>query len=255
VAEDLSGPAQPPAPPPYAGRFRLIFAVLGGIVGAAAAAVVLLAGGSDGTTSVSGGWSYWHPTQEGKAAFQQIADHVSSSYRLQSGKQIVAVSGGPLEFLDLPVTVAVKPVSSTGNISLVNGNGVLFTLCGLGKSCAISTGKATVARGLLLRREALELALYTFRYVRDVDLVVALMPPPPGKKPTQALLFRHDDVASQLDHPLGATLPQPAPRPNTFPAAQAASVNALTAPHVFKFTWQQGQNANVFLILDPPPTK
>ena len=98
---------QPRTPPPYAGRFRLIFALLGGIVGAAAAAVVLLAGGSDGTKTVSGDWSYWHPTRDGQAAFQQIADHVGADYRLQNGKQLVAVTGGPLELANLPVTVAV----------------------------------------------------------------------------------------------------------------------------------------------------
>jgi len=244
-------PWRPSGPPPYAGRFRLIFAVLGGIVGAAAAAVVLLAGASD-STSVSGGWSQWHPTKDGPEAFQQIADHVAGDYRLQNGKQIVAVEGGPLEFLDLPVTVAVKPAATTGDISLVEGNGVLYTLCGLGEGCAIASGKASKLRGLLLSREALELALYTFRYVRDVDMVVVLMPPPPGKKASQALFFRHKDVASALDHPLGATLPAPTPRPNTFPAAQAESVLALTAPHIFKFSWQQGQNANVFLVLAPP---
>ena len=196
--------------------------MLGGIVGAAAAAVVLLAGGSDGTDTVSGGWSYWHPTRDGQAAFQQIADHVGADYRLQNGKQLVAVTGGPLELANLPVTVAVKPTTSGGNISLLEGNGVLYTLCGLGKKCAISSGKPTQVRHLLLRRESLELALYTFRYVRDVDLVVVFLPPPPGKDASQAMLYRAKDVKGELNRPLVATLPGPAPRPNSFPAGQAA---------------------------------
>jgi hypothetical protein len=237
-------------PPPYAGRFRLVFAVLGGIVGAAAAAVVLLAGASPDSNTVAGGWSNWHPTRDGQGAFQQIADHVGADYRLQNGKQLVAVTGGPLELANLPVTVAVKPVTSGGNIALVEGNGVLYTLCGLGKKCAISSGKPTQVRHLLLRRESLELALYTFRYVRDVDLVVVFLPPPPGKDASQAMLYRAKEVKGELDRPLVATLPGPAPRPNSFPAGQAASVNALTAPHLFKFTLEQGQNASVFLVLD-----
>jgi hypothetical protein len=241
---------EPRTPPPYAGRFRLVFAILGGIVGAAAAAVVLLAGASDKSDTVSGGWSYWHPTKDGQGAFQQIADHVGTGYRLQDGKQLVAVTGGPLELANLPVTVAVKPLTSGGNISLVEGNGVLYTLCGLGKKCAIASGKPTQVRHLLLRRESLELALYTFRYVRDVDLVVVFLPPPPGKDASQAMLYRAKDVKGELKRPLGATLPGPAPRPNSFPAGQAASINALTAPHLFKFTLEQGQNASVFLVLD-----
>ena len=251
--EESSGAVEPyqgRTPPPYAGRFRLVFAVLGGIVGAAAAAVVLLAGASPDSNTVSGGWSSWHPSRDGQAAFQQIADHVAADYRLQNGKQLVAATGGPLELANLPVTVAVKPVTSGGNIALVEGNGVLYTLCGLGKKCAISSGKPTQVRHLLLRRESLELALYTFRYVRDVDLVVVFLPPPPGKDASQAMLYRAKDVKGELDRPLVATLPGPAPRPNSFPASQAASVNALTAPHLFKFTLEQGQNASVFLVLD-----
>ena len=52
-----------------------------------------------------------------------------------------------------------------------------------------STGSARTARSRAarrprrgcssLRREALELALYTFRYLPDVDMVVTLLPPPP----------------------------------------------------------------------------
>jgi hypothetical protein len=37
----------------------------------------------------------------------------------------------------------------------------VFLLCGATKSCKISEGNATVARGTVLRREALELAMYT----------------------------------------------------------------------------------------------
>ncbi len=130
------------------------------------------------------------------------------------------MTGGPLELANLPVTVAVKPTTSGGNISLLEGNGVLYTLCGLGKKCAISSGKPTQVRHLLLRRESLELALYTFRYVRDVDLVVVFLPPPPGKDASQAMLYRAKDVKGELNRPLGATLPAPRLGPTASPPAR-----------------------------------
>ena len=99
----------------------------------------------------------------------------------------------------------------------------MYTLNGLGPSGSIRGGKPSEERHLLLRREALELALYTFRYVEDVDLVVALLPPtPPEEKtakngatasttdetPTQALFFRPGDLEPQLEIPLRAHDPR-----------------------------------------------
>ena len=40
-------------------------------------------------------------------------------------------------------------------------------------------GKPSQERLKVLHREALELALYTFRYLPDVEGVVTLLPPPP----------------------------------------------------------------------------
>ncbi len=45
--------------------------------------------------------------------------------------------------------------------------------------CSIKEGKPSNERGLLVTREALELALYTFRYVSGVERVIVTMPPPP----------------------------------------------------------------------------
>ena len=55
----------------------------------------------------------------------------------------------------------------------------LYILCGLGKNCSIEGGKASQTRGRLVRREALEAALYTFKFVPSVDSVLAFMPPAP----------------------------------------------------------------------------
>ena len=116
----------------------------------------------------------------------QIADHVGPEYRLGDGDQLVAVQAGPLEVADLPLSVALRSSATGGNIQLLDGKGVMYTLNGLGPRGSIARGTPSEERHLLLRREALELALYTFRYRSDVDMVVALLPPPPPDKGTTA---------------------------------------------------------------------
>ena len=132
------------------------------------------------------GWSGWRPTaDDGEKAAAQIADHVGRKYRLADDSQLVGVEGGPLEIdalgLTVPLEIAMKTAPQGGDIKFIEGNGLLYTLNGLGPKGAIRGGKPSTERALLLRREALELALYTFRYIEDVDLVVALLPAGDGR--------------------------------------------------------------------------
>ena len=96
---------------------------------------------------------------------QQIAAHVGRQYRLSDGSQIVGVEGGPLEIdalgLTVPLEIAMKTAPQGGDIKFIKGNGLLYTLNGLGPKGAVRGGKPSTERALLLRREALELALYT----------------------------------------------------------------------------------------------
>ena len=66
-------------------------------------------------------------------------------------------------------------------------NAISYSLCGGGSSCAIATGTPSVARGTLVRREILELALYTFKYVGGIKNVIAFMPPPAGQQASLAV--------------------------------------------------------------------
>jgi hypothetical protein len=160
------------------------------------------------------------------------------------------VGSGDLEIADLPVRLALSDPAA-GRISVLNGDGVMYTLCGLGPKCSIDTGKPSAQRHLLLRREALELALYTFRYVDDVDYVVALLPPRKGQDATQAMFFRKGDVERELDRPLTRTLPAPPPTTETLNAADISTLESLTAKRLFQFKFEQGQDASVFLVLQP----
>jgi hypothetical protein len=202
-------------------------------------------------------WSKWQPAAHGADGPTQIADHVGHEYRLPNGKQLVAVTGGPLEIAGLPVTVALREnASQGGDIKLIDGNGVLFRMCGLGAKCAISEGKASTKRHLLLRREALELALYSFRYL-SVDEAVVFLPPRKGKDPTQALFFRRDDkdLRNAVARPLDATLVRETPSVSGVTRSPDAQlVNTITTSKMFTFSFTQAnQDARAFLVLDPLP--
>lgn len=232
-------------------RFQFLFGALLalGVIAIAGAVAVLARGGSSDTAS---GWSAWHPSGSGNGV-EQIADHVAREYRLPDGNQIVAVTGGPLEVADLPMQIALRTSPATGgNIELLNGTGVLYRMCGLGPECSISEGKPSIQRSLLLRREALELALYTFRYVGGVDQVVAFMPPCAGQQADTALLFRKGQMSPELSHPLRATLATPTPSVAGVTASpDAPLVSNLTGPTLYHFSLTQAnQDASVFLVLE-----
>ena len=75
-----------------------------------------------------------------------------------------------------------RPASSlrgpSGITDLVDTPGVTYEIDGLGPLKSIP-GKGSAERLQLIQREALELALYTFRYLPEVQQVVTKLPPPP----------------------------------------------------------------------------
>jgi hypothetical protein len=246
------GALGPPLPPSkHAPRFRMLTGALVGVaIGALAAAAVLVAGGGP---KIGPAWSLWKPSAgDAKSGADQIARHVAPNYRLPSGDQLVLVTGGPLKVADLnlPVRIAVDNGGGTADaIKLVNGKTAMYVLCGLGPRCAIARGKPSTERFLLLRREALELALYSFRYL-NVSNVVALLPPAPGKKPTNAMFFRRNDLQPALSRPLDSTLPSPPPTLNALPTSpEATLITKLTNRNLFSYSFQQGQDLGAFLVL------
>jgi hypothetical protein len=272
VAQDIQAAEEPPparGDSPYRSRFGLVLGALIGIAIATLAVGAAVYVGTDANNGAPKGWSKWKPdTDDGVQASHEIATHVGRKYRLDDGNQIVGVQGGPLEVFDVPLEVALRTAPQGGDIDFINGKGLMYTLNGLGPKGSVRGGKPSEARHLLLRREALELALYTFRYVKNVDLVVALLPPkPPTKKknkdgttttstedsPTQALFYRPGDLEPQLEIPLRATIPAKTPRPDTIPAAESRRIDALTRGNLFLASFQQGQNQKAFLVLDRLP--
>ena len=266
-APTQAAPESPPAPvaapvtTPHQRHFKIFNLALIALAGLAVSLAVGIALNGGGSSAGEGSsWSAFQPSNKKVGAgAAEIAAYVGPKYRLPNGQQMVLVTGGPLEIEGLPVRIAVRhSAAAGGGVDLLNGGGALYRLCGLGPKCSIASGKASKERGLLLYREALELALYSFHDLKDVDNVVVFMPPPPGATkdtPTIALHYRRGDVAGQLARPLRATLPNPVPTPDTIDTSpDTPFVKQLTLGNVFSFSFTQAnQDTSVFLVLDPPP--
>jgi hypothetical protein len=260
IAPVTTAPPEPPsATPLVAGphrtRFVVVYSLLGVVLALAVAGLVLFAGKS---ISPSPAWSAWKPHGGGLGAAKQIADHVGSTYRLPTGAQLVdviakapSVSPGTQT---IPVHyVAIRSKAGDQVIPVSSSDSVMYSLCGLGQACSIATGKPTVERGTLVRREILELALYTFKYVGGIKNVIAFMPPAAGSNPQYVVYLRKDDVASQLHVPLLQTLGSKVPLPSTIPAREVHTVDAVTESRIYSFGLSQTQSGDAVLVFSPLP--
>jgi len=264
-AEGLAEEAAPPppsGPSPFRSRFGFVLGALLGVGVAAAAGFALLVGSESheaGGSSLADSWSSWAPTATdvftGPA---QIASHVGRDYWRGDGTQLVTVTGGPLQISGVPFAIQVP--DENGAISTLGSNGVMYTLSGLGEEGRIKGGKPSAKRHVLLRREALELALYTFHYLPDITMVVALLPPTDPKASgagkqdpqLQAVFYRPGDLAEQLRTPLKATLPPGRQEPATLTGAESERVQDLTLPNLFRYEVQVTQDRQAYLVLERP---
>jgi hypothetical protein len=235
----------------YAPRFQFLTGALVavGIAALVGIAVFVIA---PSTTTPQPPWSPWKPTTGGVAGAVEIADHVGPEYR-DKGTQLVKVVASDISFKGVPLTVQLQSAPAQGgDIQLHDEKGVLYQLCGQTSTCAIDHGKASVKRGFLLRREGLELALYSFRYLKDVKQVVVLIPPPKGKVQTVALYFRRDDVRAQLDRPLTSSLVPKAPSVDTATLSPDASLVDRATNEQYLFTLNGSTFTNGGLLVLKP---
>jgi hypothetical protein len=286
VAEDVAAGSSPrpaaakPAAPSreekaresaYYSRFTLAYAILAFLAaGAVGALIVILL-----RPAAAGGkpWSKFVPTGSPIAMELQIATKVSSEYKAGTAGRLVNVFPGPLEAtrfiqsssgptsVQVPITlVAVQPDVSTGkhepgDYTFFNPDStVAYEMCGFGdsqQSCraASVTGENPAP---LLHREALELALYTLKYVPNTDAVIAYLPPPTNPQAAAtAVFFARKDVTRILDRPLSRTLKTRQVFPGvTVP--DAAQVDELTRSHVYTSEYQTlPGNGTSALVLTP----
>ncbi|HEX4837364.1 MAG TPA: hypothetical protein VFV03_02420 [Solirubrobacteraceae bacterium] len=278
--------AGPRSQAPHTPRLQFLFGALGALGVAAVALAISLVLAPARAPGVP--WSSWKPSGDVDPA-AQIAAHVEPEYELSAGHRLVEVTGGPQAIGGQPVVVALRSSGSTPEP--LPENGVFYQLRGEGPSGSIP-GRPSVERGLLVRREALELALYTFRYVSGASQVIVTYPPlPPGtsssagkgsKKasetqaasgsatstattpttvagigtpgaPSRVLLFRPSDVVEELSRPLDQTLSDVAPTVKTIAhASEAALLNELTGKLLYDSVLIPEQSASSVLLLQQP---
>ncbi len=248
----------------YATRFLLVYGVLVAVLGGAAAGFVLLLdkpGHKAGAT-----WSSWRPVgTDPSLVIDQIAQHVGGEYRFTDGKALVAVQAAPPSVLaqvaPTALTLPVVAVELRGQAA-IKGSIVVhrtnrawqFQLCGGGTACSISRGKPSNSRGQLVRREALELALHTFKYVPDIDSVIVVLPPAPPitqNTPHYVLYLRRGDLGKQLTHPLRTSLPPAPPLKLKAQPLSSAPIDRFALSRLYTSQPQQLQDGSVVLVLDP----
>ena len=266
-AEETPAAETPAAPPSkekqrllYRKRFVFMYVVLGLALLATIAGVVMALDAS--ITAGPPPWSSWKPDGSSSAQTNTIAQRVGGLYRLPGGHQMLDIYA---KKLTVPVTtssgasevpiaaVAIRgPKGKVDRISmLTDSDSRLYQLCGTGTACAIGQGKASIARGQLVRREALELALYTFKYVHGTNHVIAFMPPPPGSQPSVLIYLDKADVKPFLSRPLANTIASKTPLPTTITPAEGNAVDKIMMPHLYKFSLQQTQLGQAVLVLQP----
>jgi hypothetical protein len=276
---------------PHSQKFRVAMGALIGVaIGAIVLAVAVLSGGG-GSSAPKVQWSSWKPSDDGALGSREIADHIAPTYRISAVDQLdvitvvnlanataaaaaSATASNPTNGLQ----VAVQFDPSTSQVSLLSGDTIAFNMCGVGgKNCAIGIGQPSTDRLLLLRREALELALYTFKYISGVQNVVAILPPghteqtssltskPPASnaksttKPVDiAVLFIRDELKPFLARPLSETFPEQFP-PSVPELGQwrnteeAGLVDQITAHGLFSERLVQAQDGSNLIVLNPLP--
>jgi hypothetical protein len=262
-------------PSPHSHKFFLAMIALFGLGIAAIAVAITILVDNPGSTGSGPAWSAWSPPDSGLAGERDIANEVSPYYRASPANQLAVVTVHNLSDSGANTELALRDPTA-GTLSAISGNSAVYTMCGLGPSCAISTGIPSQARLLLLRREALELALYTFKYMSGINNVVAILPPgrtqptaqlsnkppAPGNIATTtpvdlAVVFQRAGLQHFLSQPLRYTLPEQIPPTVTqMPSApEAELVSVVTAQALFTQQLIQSQDGSSVLVLQPQPAQ
>ena len=271
----LRGPAEAPAaeepPAPAAvgpSQFRHRFGfVLGALLGAGIGAVVLFVtllttNSEPGSGLLARNWSAWKPSSSDPAiAAPEIAKEVARRYRQEDKSQFGAVK---TRVFDSDSPILLRPRG--GDIEQPEGPGIIYTFNGLGDRGGVKDAKPDKTRTLVQRREALELALYSFRYVEEIQIVVVLFTDDEEEaaeaeaaaegssaaaSKMEAVFYMPGDLLPQLQVPRGMTLSARAPAVDDFKGAEADRVENLTRMNVFTANYQFSvPDQTIYLVLD-----
>jgi hypothetical protein len=259
---------------PHTQKFRTATALLVGLaIGAVIVSVAVLSSGSKASHHGTS-WSDWQPADGGLAGAQEIADFIAPYYRATPANQLAIVTAVNLNNASNPLQLVIPSSSSSNGLQVLSPSTTMaYNLCGIGSGdCSVKAGQPSYYRLLLLRREALELALYTFKYIGGVNTVVAILPPGHtvlgctgvctklNRKPRVraldiALAFDRTELQPWLNSPLRNTLPEVLPPTVAeMPRAREAElVSIITAHGLFSERTEQAQDGATVMVLSPLP--
>ena len=262
VELEAAAPAEEPRPRPTAAerrraaiqrRFGLAYFALAVASGIAIGLLIVLIGHS-GTKHTA--WSSFKPTSTGLEGAQQIAGYVSRRYRLGDKLFAAAFATTPVVQQTTIAAAAIRTGFSKERAQDVRfyrtGNAVMYQFSGSNPNGTIP-GTPSVARGNLLRREILEMSLYSMKYLGNIDTVIAFPPPAvgsDGKPVARAVLLRKPDLGPQLRSPLFETLP---PRRVLEVGQQLTGPEraAIGKVRFMQYTFQALPNGDALLVLTP----
>jgi hypothetical protein len=198
----------------------------------------------------------------------QIADRISTAYRLPDGAPLTTALAGPPSAPTSDGTlvrmraILVRPQTARGQQEADDSDvfdartSMMFVMCsGTGSACSVPAERATPEFYELVKREVLELSLYTFKYVRGVESVVALLPNRVGQQqqqPATAIFLQRSDVKEELTRPLAETFGSPvAPDVGSIPAEEVRSIERVTRPRLYTYQYDSASDDTPVMILTP----
>jgi hypothetical protein len=233
----------------YGGRFVVAYLLVMVLFGGMIVLFAVLVSRSDSSSH----WSSYKPS--GRDQFdkaQNMANYVAPRYVYQ-GYPIAVVEAQPPIVRDRVVegiALTHAPLRDIGSHykQFERADETMFyVFCGQGNRCALPESTATDVVPML-RRESLELALYTFKYWPNISSIVSLLPPTKGSQP--AIFLKRKDLESQLAKPLGRTLPtRPVITADSMTLGEQATVEKLTADNIYSSSFQELANGSTLLLL------
>jgi hypothetical protein len=248
----------------YRSRFAAFYVLLAIVAGAGVGTLLVLVG--RGSPAPAPAWSAWEPSGSIERRASQIGDRVSDQYRLPSGSPLATVTyvgpptiaspqdASPLDIRGL--AVARGAATAAEDIDVFRSDEtVMFVLCGRGQTCAIPEGQESPQRTQLLRREALELSLYAFKFLDGIESVLVLLPPPLGQQQSTGVFLERGDLRAELDKPLNETLTaELTPGVGEISADEGRAVDRLTRTRLFQVGQTQQQDGSLIMLLAPVPS-
>jgi hypothetical protein len=241
----------------HARRFAIAYALL---ALALAAAGALLYAAFEVESERDERWSTWAPAQEeGIFRLREIARHVAMRYSdgaqrlpfqpVPGPPQARVRSGAGGEAEEIPLDFAVVTGRSSDAVPL--NTAVSYGICGRGQNCALTADAVQREFGVTMNG-VLELALYTFKYVPDIESALFFLPPIPGageEAGSDGLLdtvvfLERKDLDEQLDKPITAT-------PLHTSGAIGTSVRQLIRPHLYTYSYDATGQGTSLLRLTP----